>query len=44
MNLFGAMLRMPVMSEGFQIKLGIPGLPPIREIELQPELLTPSYL
>jgi hypothetical protein len=43
-NLFGAMLRMPNLSEGFNIKLGIPGLPSIKDIEDEPSLMVPTYL
>jgi len=42
--LFGAMLRMPTLSDGFNIKLGIPSLPQLKDIEDEPGLMMPTYL
>lgn len=38
------MLTMPKLSDGFNIKLGIPALPTIKQIEDEPGLMMPTYL
>ncbi len=43
-KLFGALLTMPKLSDGFNITLGLPALPSLTEINDEPSLMMPTYL